>query len=73
MFPKRRGILAALLASPVVLLGETAKESATLDLPEGFKLEIRYLGKTITLTGSEIMKALERPQFEKKPTFADYY
>jgi hypothetical protein len=65
MDPRRRGILAALLYGPAAVLGDTSKQlatqSATIELPEGFKLEVRYCGKVVTLSGGEIMTALQAP------------
>jgi hypothetical protein len=65
MNQQRRGILAALLYGPAALLGDPSKQpttpSATIELPEGFKLEVRYCGKVVTLSGGEIMTALQAP------------
>ena len=71
MNPQRRGILAALLYGPAALLGDTPKQPAaqptTIELPKGYMLEVRYCGKTVTLTGEEIIEGLRKPQFSEVP------
>lgn len=58
--PHRRGVLAALLASPAFLRAERI-EQTTIELHRDFKLKIIYRERTITLTAEEIMAALEIP------------
>jgi hypothetical protein len=61
MDSRRRGIIAALLCSPAFLRAERIDETTTVELPANFTLKVTCQGKTIALTGEEIVFALDKP------------
>lgn len=54
----RRGILSALLCSPVIISG-LRRGTSEVELPDDFVLSVRHKGKEISVTADEIMAALQ--------------